>query len=137
MRQMAEKIREIRESRRGEEVSGGSGIPRPVKVDARRRKELSRAVSDAFTENFFDSIPLDKLDEVLRSKGFLLVDEDSTGWSGLILGSCGHSFMRIGTLEGAVDVNGVQAYPMVDNFGVSVSWHKMESGRWEVTIYVT
>ena len=85
-----------------------------------RRQERSRVaqcnaiLSEMFTNVYTDGVPLDRVNDALRCRGF---DELES----MIL--CG----RVGSIH----------EPVGRNRWLSLTWHKMESGRYEVVAYVS
>jgi len=74
----------------------------------------NRILSEMFTNKYTDGVPLDRVNDALRCKGFDMLEP-------MIL--CG----RQGMIHQCVG----------RNRWLALSWYKMESGRYEVVAYVS
>ena len=73
-------------------------------------------------ENFFDSVPLDRIDNALEAHGFGMLDEDGEPWQGLLCGRDGRCIFDIGA----------------SNAVLVLHWHKFDTtGRYEIVAYVS
>lgn len=86
------------------------------------RNRTNRALTP-FNRNYFDAIPLsDVFNTVENIMGGRIVQGDGTPWSGLLLGEDGRAQFQISGFRTA---------------SLYMSWHKMESGRYEIVTYVS
>lgn len=111
--------------------------PPNVKMDSKTKKKVSRALQAAVPESYTEGIPIERLDEALRSEGYLLVQEDGTPWSGMLFGADSQALFRVGELGTERSVNGLDMYSTVENTALSVSWYKMPSGKYEIVHYMS
>lgn len=133
--------------KRGAEVMSGRGLPEstyadvptPPKVNTKDRKAMSRALNKVVPGDYFEGgVPIDEMQEALKSEGYVILQEDGTEWSGMFLGSDGEALLRIGKLSEGRSVNGIPTYKPVPNSGLRVAWHEMNKpGRYEVIKYIT
>ena len=100
---------------------------------------MNNEINKLITNTYFKSIPLDKIDEILRKNGALLLQEDNTAWSGLLMGRDGRANLDLGDLESARSENRPATfYTPYTNAVLVLMWHKMEvSGNYEITSYVS
>lgn len=94
-----------------------------IKASVRRR------VADGFqiiTKDYHFEIPLDCLFEVLRREGINPVQEDGSPWSGFLCGEDGRAYF---------DLQGQDGRSL--DYVLVVTWHRMESGRWETVAYLS
>jgi len=97
------------------------------------RKKLNDLIFD-LTKEYREDIPLQQIDLLLRNKGFLLIQEDGTPWSGFLTGREGRAAIDIGLLSTGQD--GV--FQEVTNSNLVLTWHKMDvSGNYEVVAYLS
>lgn len=110
-------------------------IQQPLKtaasVDATVKAGLAKIKKDferLMSKNYFDSIPLDEIQDFLESQSLSLLQEDNTKWSGLLLGREGRTNINVG-LE---TENGFAP----SRYYLALQWYKMEKGgKWEVNAY--
>ena len=110
------------------------------KVNTTERKLLSEAVNEAVPGSYFKEIPIDEIDESLRKRGFLLLQEDNTPWAGMLLGAEGSTTFTIGRLAGSTTVNGIETYTPIENSMIALSWYKDDKRRdskYDVVAYAT
>lgn len=121
-------------------VSSYSEVPEPPKVTAKDRKGLSNALHSAVPGDFFESVPMAEMKDALRSRGYVLIQEDGTEWAGMLLGSDSHATFAIGKLSEGRMLNGMATYKPVPNVGLHVSWYHSENRKtkpWEVIKYIS
>lgn len=83
-------------------------------AERRSRHAFNRALQKLTVNCYFDAIPVTLLDEQLRLHGF--------------------SFLQDGIYCGADGQINEQVGP---NTWLAMSWHRMESGRYEIVVYVS
>lgn len=95
------------------------------------RRKISNEIARR-TNRLADVIQLDTISDVLRENGFLLIDEDGTPWSGLLLGESSRCTIEVG--DAAKEIDG--RYPAEKNV-VVLSWYRHTTGRYETTAYLS
>lgn len=91
----------------------------PTKRTVRNRinRELGKSI-----DTYHEEIPLDEIFDIVKSHGHTVVDKAGDEWSGILCGEIGQMNARIiGQYE----------------YYLHLSWYKMQSGRWEITVYVS
>lgn len=96
---------------------------------AKEIKALNVRVREVLAPTYFESIPLEGINEILQSEGLALIQEDNTRWSGFLMGSDSRALIEIGK------ENGSEVLDSTKN-ALMISWYKMNSGRWEVIGYI-
>lgn len=84
------------------------------------RSTVNRKLYDLTARKYFDAIPLDEIFAVIRDAGSLVLQEDGTEWNGLLCGSEGNCIFALRDSK----------------HGLSLSWYRMPSGRYEIVTYV-
>jgi hypothetical protein len=101
-------------------------IPK-MNIKANLKHKANKALARALPGNYFDGIPIETICETLQSIGILVLQEDGQPWEGVFCGRDGSAILPLGLKIGEI----------APNAGLSISWHKMESGKMEVVIYVS
>jgi hypothetical protein len=70
---------------------------------------------------YFPEIPLDVIFYIVRYHSGRVVQEDGTDWSGLLCGDDGSANFQIAGYR----------------FWLYLTWHKMQSGNYEIVAYVS
>lgn len=78
-------------------------------------------------KKYHDKIPLNDIFAKCKEHGYEAVQEDGTPWSGFFVGAEGHA---------TIDLKEI-ATDKLSRHTLSVSWYRMQSGRYEVTAYVS
>ncbi len=99
-----------------------------MKILAKGRKALNKAMAEVLKPTYFECIPIDRINAVLRAAGLKLLQEDGTPWSGFLCGAASETLFEVG------DGNGRET--VVEDAHVRLAWYKMPSGRYEITGYV-
>lgn len=110
------------------------------KVNTFERKMISEAVNEAVPVSYYDEIPLKEIDESLRKRGFLLLQEDDTPWAGMLLGSEGSTTITIGRKAGATKHEWGETHQPIENSMLALSWYRDEKRgdrRYDVVAYAT
>lgn len=113
---------------------------KPHTLPAGKRKTLTNMLSHVLpTNRYFKSIPLDQIAEEFFTAGVVLLQEDNTEWSGMLLGAEGSALISLGdaSTADASQPKDVTFYTPFTNAALSIQWHKMPSGKYEVTAYVS
>jgi hypothetical protein len=96
-----------------------------VSVLAKVRKAANNAIEAVVPKSIVSQIPLVEIFKACESAGLIPVDEAGERWSGLLCGADSRA-----TIEFAY--NGF----LVKNVCLQISWHKFDTGRVEVVVYV-
>jgi hypothetical protein len=99
-----------------------------LKIKQAVRRPLISRLHKEVNSLYHSGIPTDQIDAILRTRGFMLCCEDGTPFSAFF---CGESSC---TLLHFADV---ATGEMVVNCYLSLSWHQMPSGRYEIVAYLT
>lgn len=94
------------------------------------KHKLNAQVYDLLKPTYFDTIQLGAIMNILEESGYTILQEDMTPWDGIICGREGHEYFTIG-------VKDRDKWVEIGNAMLSLSWYKMESGRYEVVGYIT
>lgn len=135
-----EKIRDAAKIATGQKLpeSTYADVPEPPPINQKDRKALNAALNAAVPGDYFEGIPMQEMKEAVREAGYVILQEDGTEWSGMILGSEGEAFFELGKLTHGRTVNGLATYKPVPNSGLRMAWYAMNSkGRYEVIKYIT
>jgi len=100
-----------------------------ARINAKIRRALNVAIEPYSSTNVkkFTAVPVGDIDEALSQAGFMLIQEDGTPWSGLLLGDDGHCAIELATAE----------LDRIENSMLSLSWHRFDSGNYEVVAYIS
>ena len=90
---------------------------------------------------YFPNIPLGQIMELFSKHGLVMLQEDNTQWSGFFTGADGHATIDVASSSSAHEMqqgkNVYTAYVPFTNTMLDITWHKMESGRYEVVAYLS
>lgn len=107
------------------------------RLDVASKKKVNRTIQEITKQNYFDQIPLDLIFDGLKKHGLVVLQEDQTLWDGFLLGRDEHVIFEIAYQSSEYEGNnGIPTYVPITNAGLSLSWYKMESGRYEIVAYV-
>jgi hypothetical protein len=98
------------------------------------RTSMNRAISTFLAPTYFDRIPLENLDRILREHGLALIQEDKTLWSGMLCGDEAHCLFDVGVYHEGM---GSDELLEATKFVLALSWYRMGSGRFEVISYIS
>jgi len=101
-----------------------------VSLPKNNRNRINRKLQDITSPPYYHEIPLDDIFEILEENDVMPLQEDDTLWSGLLLGADGRTTIRLALKNGA-------GYRKIKNSMLVLTWHKMDSGRWEVVTYLS
>ena len=121
----------------GEEDMTWQDIEASDRVNAKIRKTLNQAITPFTTSSdtdnrYFEEIPISEIIGVLEEHGYTVLQEDNTPWSGMLLGEEGNEYFHLGVKR---RMEGI--YEPVKNAMLALSWYKMQSGRYEITAYIS
>jgi hypothetical protein len=103
------------------------------RLPSRIRQHVNAQISK-LVDQLRGEIPLSEISEVLRHNGLALLQEDDTEWAGLLAGRDGNILIPLATTN-QVDPDG-RYLEKLDHV-LSLSWHKYDTGRYDVTAYVS
>lgn len=114
------------------------GVANPTRLNAPMKSKINReltALPDYHTE-----IPLDTIEEILERYGLIILQEDNTSWSGMLMGSDSQTTFTLGYIATGVKNSenwDATTYTPIENAGLVLTWYKMQSGKWEIVTYVS
>jgi len=97
------------------------------------KNHINKEIHQALKPTYFDTIQLATCINILERHGYTIIQEDYKPWDGIICGATGHEYFTIAQLQDLREDN----CTVVKNAQLSLSWHKMASGRYEVIAYVS
>jgi hypothetical protein len=103
-----------------------------VRLDPSIKKKINKKLNDNFSYNYFSSIPLKDIFNVLKGYRIVVVDEAGEQWSGFLTGSSGRAYLDLVLVD---EITG--EFRVISNSILSLSWYKMPSGRYEITLYLS
>jgi hypothetical protein len=100
-----------------------------ARINAKTRKALNVSIAYWNTSNTrkFKGIPVDDIDQTLQLSGFTLIQEDGAPWSGMLCGDDSHCTIDLATNE----------LDRIENSVLSLSWHRFDSGNYEIVAYIS
>ncbi len=107
------------------------------KVSASDKRFLNKELYKKTSGTYFDKIPLKDIMDILSKRNLVLLQEDNTVWSGMLLGNQGTEYFDIAYKGSSYKDSGFVRYVPVINSSLALQWYKMESGRYEIVTYVT
>ena len=111
----------------GGPVMSRNKIDEAVAIPAAKRHKINVGLHE-IGRVYHKSIPLSDIFDILKSNGVMPVQEDGSEWSGLLSGREGKAHIDLKAMgENAQDFKSV----------LVLTWHKMESGRYEVVAYLS
>jgi hypothetical protein len=105
------------------------------KLHSKQRKQINKQLTRL--SNYFEAIPLDTIDNILKESGLTLLQEDNTAWGGFICGREGRADFTVGVVATAEKQDGLTMYEPVENSLLILTWYKMQSGRYEIVTYMS
>jgi len=97
------------------------------------RNRLNKAIGKLLAP-YFDKIPLQPLLDILEKDGLVAVQEDATEWEGFLMGRNQQIYFHLGWKD---TMDSEKRFMIVPNAMLALSWYKFETGRYEITSYVT
>lgn len=108
------------------------------KLDSSTRTKINKAFDKLMSNTYFQGIPWDKIEKILEDNGVVALQEDNTKWAGLFSGRDGKATIDLAPLESARSEGRPSTfYTPYTNTMLVMTWHKMDSGRYEVVVYVS
>ena len=100
------------------------------------KKPINRELYD-LTKGYHDSLLIDEIGAVLKKHGLILLQEDGTEFSGIFSGEEGRAEIEVARNVSTADADGHPIYQPLENTMLILTWHKMESGKFEVIAYLS
>lgn len=109
-----------------------------TRMNAGDKHKYNKPLHRLMEPTYFKDIPLDEIFNLLKEMGLVPLQEDQTEWEGMLTGESSHTVLRLGyTRSGKLGNNNIMTYVEIENAGLSLSWHKMGSGKVEVLAYIS
>ena len=110
-----------------------------LRMKTKQRNTINSAIGDLVltTNRYFDSIPLAQIFDILIANDAIPVAEDGTAWSGFLLGEDSRTTIELAHPDTKQQIYGMDVYVPYNNSNLVLAWHRMPSGRYEVTGYVS
>ena len=105
--------------------------------DACYKEVINQSLRIARNEGYFDKIPLRDICNILDSSNIIMLDEDNTEWSGLLLGREGRLKANLASKENRGGTDATPTYTPYSNTILIMTWYKMPSGKYEIVVYVS
>lgn len=110
------------------------------KLKAGDKKKLNTELQKVLKQTYFKSIPLNRLFKIFEKHGVMVIQEDNTEWSGMLVGGVKKTEMvnfNLGWKDEMQELHGKKAYMAVPNSVFTMTYFKMPSGKYEVIGYVS
>ena len=105
-----------------------------------QRNKMNTKIRKILKPTYFKEIPLDQLFNVLEKEGVVPLQEDNTYWSGLLIGGVDRTQMinfNLGWANEYKKINGMKQFMAISNAVLTMTYFKMQSGKYEVIAYVS
>lgn len=113
---------------------------RAPKISPKLRRDAQKTIQKVLKPTYFNEIPISEMFGELKKLGVVVLQEDNTEWSGLLVGSSGQTNFVLGPIETAQYINNSTFYQSYSNVMLALQWYKDDkrnSKRIEVTGYIT
>ena len=108
-------------------------------------KDLNKLLMPLNKTEYFSQIPMKELFRILNSHNLEAIDEDGTLWSGFLTGETGKASIQLAFKDKLrqlkkdmrIPQDNTHVYRYVNNSDLILTWHKMESSRYEVVAYLS
>ena len=101
------------------------------------KKKINKVIGQVLKPTYFSSIPLDKVFSATEKFGVIVLQEDQTEWSGLLLGGTDKTEQVYFQLGWKDTMDSEKRYQVIPNAMLALSYYKMQSGKYEVLAYIT
>lgn len=115
------------------QVAEAKGFSLPFNVKKRLNDRISDLLSPKNVTEYFRQIPLASIGKILKNDKIIMVQEDNTEWSGMLLGKDGRAKIDLAPMN----TKDGEFYTPYTNTVLVLTWHKMPSGKYEVLSYVS
>ena len=103
------------------------------RLKAGLRKKINTDLTKFTTNTYFKAIPIKDLFGILKKYGVVALQEDNTEWSGMLTGTSATTSINIAPISSKAD----KSYSPYSNAMLFLQWYKMESGKYEITTYIS
>jgi len=100
------------------------------------KKKINGEIQKFLKPTYFKKIPLQPLFDILEKYSIVPLQEDDTIWDGLLLGGIKKTERVDFTLGDLSSKDSKNRYLVITNAKLSLSYYKMESGKYEVIAYI-
>jgi hypothetical protein len=107
-------------------------------------KLLNASLHKRINKPYYQFIPIGAIEEALEENGFAMVNEDATPFEAIFCGGDSRTtlpFAVKSSYDPEMFKSGGKSFPgyhaVVENSFVILSWHKMDSGKYEINVYVS
>jgi hypothetical protein len=104
------------------------------------RKKMNTQIQKLLKPTYFKQIPLSDIFKILEKSGIVPLQEDNTYWSGLLIGGSDRTEMvhfNLGWKNESKKVHSMDMYQAIPNAVLTMTYYKMQSGKYEVIAYVS
>jgi hypothetical protein len=105
-----------------------------TRLNAPMKKKINTQLRTLPTYN--PEIPLQEIEDILKTFGLLILQEDHTPWSGMLTGADAQTTFEMAYFDSAREEDWGTAYTPIENSGLMLSWYRMGSGKYEIVTYV-
>ena len=105
------------------------------KINGKIKKAINKVICNLPT--YHDAIPLADIFSELAKHNIIVLQDDNTVWSGILCGNNEHVYFNLAFLESAYIEHDMVFYKPITNASLSLSWYKMESGKYEIVCHVS
>jgi hypothetical protein len=103
-----------------------------MKINKKSKNDLNK-IFTILCKDYHKSIPLQDISNYLQCYNLEMLQEDNTPFQGFVCGKEGRTSFLIGYLK----LNTTNEYITIKDSILSLSWYKMESGRYEIVCYLS
>ena len=105
-------------------------------LNAKIKKSINK-VLHGFGITYHHQIPMQDIFDALNVYKIIALQEDGTKWSGWLMGEDGRATIDIGPKASVREEDGEIFYSPYNNTMLILTWHKMQSGKYEVVAYLS
>lgn len=100
-------------------------------------KELTNLTSPKNKTKYFNSIPLTDIFNILKKYGVIVIQEDGSEWSGFLIGRSSTTHFDVASIDTKNNTIGKSTYTPYTNTMLNLQYHKMQSGKYEIVVYMS
>lgn len=97
------------------------------------KNKINRAIYRIVGNKYFDKIPLQDIFDVLDKFDIVILQEDNSKWSGILVGRYGQTYFPVASKNSNIG----DVYVHFKNTLLALSWYKMQSDNYEIVSYMT
>jgi hypothetical protein len=102
------------------------------------RTKINKEIIKFTSGIYFKKIPLQDIFDICEKYNVVLLQEDNTKWSGMLVGNASTVIFGMASKDsGYPSGQGSTMYVPYVNAGLNLQWYKMQSGKYEITLYVS